>query len=77
MVVILSKSTVLYLSYFVIYSLKLELILFYNNHYHTRIFLILLLHPIVLMICLHTNGFKYFYLIQNILLTINHLFALS
>ena len=46
---VLSKFTVLYLpSYFVVYFLKLELILFYNSvvYYHSRIFLILLLHSV-------------------------------
>ena len=51
-VVILSKFTILCLSsYLVVYFLYLELILFhyrvvYYYYYYTRIFLILLLHPI-------------------------------
>ena len=47
MVVILNKFTVLCLSsYFVVFVLKLKLILFYNRaiYYYTRIFLIFLLH---------------------------------
>ena len=47
----MSKFTVLYLSfYFVVYLLKLKLNLFYNKvvYYYTRIFLILLQHPVYL-----------------------------
>ena len=49
MVAILSKFTVLCLSsYFVVYFLKSKLILFYNRvvYHYTRIFLILLPHPV-------------------------------
>ena len=49
MVTILGKFTVLCLSsYFVVYFFKSKWILFYNRivHYHTRIFLILLPHPV-------------------------------
>ena len=55
MVAILSKFTVLCLSSsFVVDSLKLDLILFYNKvvYYYTRIFLILLLHPIYIYVIL-------------------------
>ena len=48
MAAILSKFNVLYLSsYFVIYFLKLKLIMFYNRvvYYYTRIFLVLLPQP--------------------------------
>ena len=50
MVAILSKFTDLFLSsYFVVYFLKLKLILFYKRvfyYYYTRIFWILLPHPV-------------------------------
>ena len=51
MTAILSKFTVLCLClsfYFVVYFLKLKLTLFYNKvvYYYTRIFLILLAHPV-------------------------------
>ena len=49
MIAILSKFSVLCLSsYFVVYFLELKLIMFYNRvvHYYTRIFLILLPHPV-------------------------------
>ena len=45
----LNKFTILCLSsYFVVYSFQLKLILFYNRivYYYTRIFLILLQHPV-------------------------------
>ena len=51
MVALLSKIAVLCLSsYFVVYFLKLKLILFYNwvSYYYTSIFLILLPHPLVI-----------------------------
>ena len=49
MAIILSKFTVLYLSYyFIVYILKLKLISLYNRdiYYHTRIFLNLFLHSV-------------------------------
>ena len=50
---ILSNFSVLRLfSYFVVYFFELELILFYNRviYYYTRIFLILLMHPVLKII---------------------------
>ena len=59
---ILSKFTVLCLSfYFIIYLLKLKLILFYNRvvYYYTRIFLNSLPHPVA-----NTNNFTLIYVTQ-------------
>ena len=60
MAAILRKFTVLCLySFFVVYFLTLKLILFYNRvvYYYTRIFLILLLHPV--MITIIENGTEF------------------
>ena len=56
-VAILSKFTVLCLSsYFVVYFFKLKFIWFYNRfiYYYTRIFLILLPHPVYIYIYTYT-----------------------
>ena len=63
MVALLSKFTVLCLSsYFVVYLLKLKLILFYNRvvYHYTRIFLIFLLHPVYIKHLVKIMEFAHF-----------------
>ena len=67
MVAILSKFTVLCLSfYFVVYLFELKLILFYYRviYYHTKIFLILLLYPVHVKIVMNSKKYKKVFIVS-------------
>ena len=67
MVATLSKFTVLFLSYFLVYFLKSKLILFHNRvvYCYARIFVIFLPHPHI-----HTHTYIYIYIYMHVSLNI-------